>query len=67
MLNWAGILLALYVFMEHAIRVLPQGEAALRGMLPTKFNWPLFAVALMLMAVSLVELSWRVWKKADAV
>lgn len=67
LLNWAGILLALYVFMEHAIHVLPQGEAALRGMLPTKFNWPLFALALVLMAVSLVELSWRVWKKADAV
>ncbi len=66
-LNWVGILLALYVFMEHAIHVLPQGEAALRGVLPTKFNWPLFALALMLMMVSLVELSWRVWKKADAV
>ena len=65
-LNWAGILLALYVFMEHAIHVLPQGEAALRGVLPTKFNWPLFAVALILMTVSLLELSWRVWKKADA-
>jgi len=66
-LNWAGIVLALYVFMEHAIHVLPQGEAALRGVLPTKFNWPLFAVALGLMMVSLAELSWRVWKKADAV
>jgi len=65
-LNWAGILLALYVFMEHAIHVLPQGEAALRGVLPTKFNWPLFALALVLMMVSLVELSWRVWRKADA-
>lgn len=66
LLNWAGILLALYVFMEHAIRVLPQGEPALRGLLPTKFNWPLFAFALLLMSVPLVELSWRVWKKADA-
>ncbi len=67
MLNWAGILLALYVFMEHAIHILPQGEAALRGVLPTKFNWPLFGLALVLMMVALVELSWRVWKKADAV
>ncbi len=67
MLNWGGILLALYVFMEHAIHILPQGEAALRGVLPTKFNWPLFGLALVLMMVSLVELNWRVWKKADAV
>ncbi len=60
LLNWVGIALALYVFMEHAIRVLPQGEAALRSLLPARFNWPLFAVALLLMAVSLVELTWRV-------
>lgn len=65
-LNWAGIALALYVFMEHAIHIVPQGEAALRAALPTKFNWPLFAVSLLLMAVSLVDLSWRVWKKAEA-
>ncbi len=67
LLNWIGILVALYVFMEHAIHVLPQGQAALRGILPTRFNWPLFALALMLMSVSLVELSWRVWRQADAV
>jgi len=67
LLNWVGIALALYVFMEHAIHVLPQGEAALRAVLPTRFNWPLFALALLLMGVSLVELSWRVWKKANAV
>lgn len=66
LLNWSGILLALYVFMEHAIHVLPQGQAAIRGILPTRFNWPLFGLALMLMSVSLVELSWRVWKEADA-
>jgi hypothetical protein len=66
LLNWVGILLALYVFMEHAIHVLPQGEAALRAALPTRFNWPLFVLALALMSVSLVELSWRLWKEADA-
>jgi hypothetical protein len=66
LLNWLGILLALYAFMEHAIHVLPQGEAALRGIPPKRFNWPLFGLALVLMSVSLVELSWRVWKEADA-
>jgi hypothetical protein len=66
LLNWLGIVLALYVFMEHAIHVLPQGETALRGILPTHFNWLLFALALLMMSVSLVELGWRVWKEADA-
>ena len=66
LLNCLGILLALYVFMEHAIHVLAQGEAALRGILPTRFNWPLFGLALMLMSLSLLELGWRTWKGADA-
>jgi hypothetical protein len=61
LLNWAGIGLALYVFMEHAIHLLPQGEGAFRRALPTHFNWPLFLAAVALMSVSLVELSWNVW------
>ncbi len=65
-LNWIGVVLALYVFMEHAIHILPQGEAVLRAALPTHFNWPLFLLAILLMSVPLVELSWRVWKRADA-
>jgi hypothetical protein len=65
-LNWLGIVLALYVFMEHAIHVLPQGEAALRRILPTQFNWPLFVLALLLMSVALVEVGWRIVRQADA-
>ena len=65
LLNWLGIVLALYVFMEHAIHVLPQGEAAL-AMLPTHFNWSLFALALLMMSVSLLELGWQVLREADA-
>jgi hypothetical protein len=60
-LNWVGIVLALYVFMEHSIRVLPQGTVVTRTVLPTRFNWPLFAIALLLMAVALGELLWQVW------
>lgn len=57
----AGILLALYVFMADAIRVAPQGEEALRKLLPTEFNWPLFIPALLLMAAPLVWLL-RPWQ-----
>ena len=46
-----GILVALYVFMADAIRVAPRGEEALRRMLPEHFNTPLFALALLLIAV----------------
>ncbi len=58
-LNCAGIVLALYVFMADAIRVADQGEQALRSLLPTEFNWPLFTVALVLMAAALVPLTSR--------
>ncbi len=54
--NCAGVGLALYVFMADSLRLLPQGEAALRRLLPTRFGWPLFLVALALMAVPVVDL-----------
>jgi hypothetical protein len=50
LLNFAGIAVALYVFMEDALRVAGQGESALRTLLPTRFGWTLFTVALVLMA-----------------
>ena len=49
-LGWAGIVLALAVFMADAWRALPNGRQAVMEVLPTTFNWPLFAVALLLMA-----------------
>lgn len=64
-LNWAGILLALFVFMQPAIRIVYRSEGALRSLLPTHFNWPLFTVALIMMPVALVELIWQVWKKRE--
>jgi len=50
-----GILLALYVFMSDALRVAGQGTDVLRDLLPTAFNWPLFTLALALMAVPIFE------------
>jgi hypothetical protein len=48
--NALGQALALYLFMADALYVLPQGIDAMRTVLPHAFNWPLFVVALALMA-----------------
>jgi hypothetical protein len=54
-----GMVLALYVFMADALRVVHQGEQALRDLLPTEFNWPLFLLALPMMAAPLWALCQR--------
>jgi uncharacterized integral membrane protein len=45
-----GMALALAVFMIDAWRAMPQGRDAILQVLPTTFNWPLFLLALLLMA-----------------
>jgi hypothetical protein len=45
-----GIVLALTVFMIDTGRALPHGRDAVLRVLPDDFNWPLFWVALLLMA-----------------
>lgn len=45
-----GIVLALALFMIDSWRALPQGRDAVLQVLPTTFNWPLFWVAVLLMA-----------------
>jgi hypothetical protein len=57
--SWAGILLALAIFMADSIRALPAGLDAVRQVLPTAFNWPLFGAALLLMAAPLAHTGWR--------
>jgi hypothetical protein len=54
----AGIALALYVFMADAIHLVGRGIDVTRTTLPVAFNWRLFAVALALMAVPVVQLTW---------
>jgi len=49
-LGWIGIVVALCVFMIDAWRALPNGRDAILQVLPTTFNWPLFLLALLLMA-----------------
>jgi hypothetical protein len=62
-LNFAGVALALYVFMSDTLRVAGQGVAVLRDVLPQVFNWPLFGVALLLMSAPIVQVLWRLWRQ----
>ncbi len=56
-LNAAGVMLALYIFMADAIHVADRGVDGIRNMLPVQFNWPLFCVALALMAAPVIRVS----------
>lgn len=59
LVNFAGIAVALYVFMADAIRVAPKGVDAIRNVVPQTFNWPLFLMALLLMAAPIAHLAWH--------
>jgi len=54
-LSFAGVALALYVFMADAIAASHHGLKAVRMVLPGKFNWMLFGVALILMAAPILR------------
>lgn len=53
--TWLGVGLALYVFMADALRALGQ-SVDVRMVLPVAFNWPVFAVAFLLMAVPVITI-----------
>jgi len=57
-LGWAGVALALVLFMIDAWRALPAGREAVLHVLPTSFNWPLFSVALVLIAAPAFHQCW---------
>lgn len=56
--GWIGIALALYAFMADALHVVHKGIDATRTVLPTTFNWPVFVVALTLMAAPVAKEIW---------
>jgi len=56
-LGGIGGALALFTFMADALRTADQGTEALRNMLPIRFNWPLFGVALALMALPVADVA----------
>ena len=51
-----GVVLALYVFMADTLAAAPAGVDAIRTVLPGRFNWPLFSLALALMSTPLLWL-----------
>jgi len=65
-LNFCGIGLALYTFMLTALKVMDGGEQAIRQALPVSFNWPLFGLALILLAVPMADMGWQLHLKKDS-
>jgi hypothetical protein len=57
--NFAGVALALYVFMADAIAVAPRGLDAIRTLLPEQFNWLLFCAAWIFMAAPVLQTAWH--------
>jgi len=53
-LTFTGVALALYVFMADALAAAPRGLEAIRLVLPERFDWPLFGVALVLMSTPML-------------
>lgn len=66
-MNFTGMILALYVFMTDTLRVADQGTMVVRKVLPTEFNWPLFLVALALLAAPVVRLAVRLREPRETV
>jgi hypothetical protein len=58
-LNFTGMVLALYVFMADAIAASHRSLNSIRMVLPERFNWPLFGVALVLMSAPVWHISFR--------
>jgi hypothetical protein len=56
-----GMAIALGLFMADAYRVVGGGVEALRKVLPERFNWPLFSVALVLMTAPIANIVWQKW------
>jgi hypothetical protein len=59
--SWSGAALALLVFMSDAIRAAGGGIEAIRSVLPVWFNWPVFIIALVLMAAPILEMIKQIW------
>lgn len=62
----AGVLLALYVFMNDSLHAWLNGQSNWHTLRPEPFNWPLFLVALLLMAVPGLKATWPGWQLVPA-
>jgi hypothetical protein len=57
----SGVLLALYVFMNDSLHAWLNGQSNWDTLRPEPFNWPLFLVAFLLMAVPGLKATWPGW------
>jgi hypothetical protein len=64
LMNFAGMFIALYVFMADCIRASRGGADAIRNVLPQHFNSAIFCAALALMAAPVIHLGWRILSPA---
>jgi hypothetical protein len=60
-LGCLGAILAFYTFVEESVRVADQGVDALRRLLPAQFDWPLFGLAFVLMALPILLQGRELW------
>lgn len=58
-LSFLGCLMALRIFMNDAIRVSAGGVEAVRNVLPVRFDWTMFGVALAMMSAPLLLRLWN--------
>jgi hypothetical protein len=65
-LSCLGAALALYVFMADALRASSHGAEAIRNVLPTSFEWGVFALAFALMSAPIIDLGWRTIRERRA-
>lgn len=65
-INLAGGGIALGVFMTDAALALGRGDTNLGAVLPTWFNWPVFLIALVMMAVPVVETALKLRSYTDS-
>jgi hypothetical protein len=63
LLNFFGSALALYVFMTDAMDASRHGLESIRTILPTRFHWPLFLLALLLMTAPLLLTGWQTFRQ----
>ena len=64
LLNFSGIVIALYVFMADCLRARHGGVDAIRNVLPEHFSSLTFCAALGLMAAPVIHLGWQIWSPA---
>ena len=65
-LNLIGIAFALYIFMADSIAAAHHNLDAIRTILPERFDWPLFCIALVLMSAPAIQIGHRLFMRRQA-